>query len=175
MTTQKKRKSKPIREKLTYSCSWGGRKLAFEISISFFEAFFLLGMVGLRSLQLHTRCLTKSWKRLPRDYKLDLRLTQTHRKLKIKHFCPVLLSNPPFTSSKKLQCYSLEWKPKAWPRTQPIWKICVNTHNQWQTQESNLVPLIAFCKEALLGMAVSVALCDWTFCATYGGSGLWRF
>ena len=39
----------------------------------------------------------------------------------------MLQSNPPFTSSKILQC--LEWKPKTWTRTKPIWKIELITTN----------------------------------------------
>ena len=95
----------------------------------------------------------------------------------------MLQSNPPFTSSKILQC--LEWKPKTWTRTKPIWKIELITTNTrvqgpfilWvlthyfntlfhlyiyqkyqKISYSNLITkrpqLSVFCKEALVGLGV---------------------
>jgi len=57
----------------------------------------------------------------------------------------MLQSNPQFTSSKILQC--LEWKPKTWTRTKPIWKVDLITIN-------TRVQLTVFCKEALVGLGV---------------------
>ena len=90
-------------------------------------------------------------------------------------------SHPP----KKLQClcYCLEWKPKTWPITQPIWKIWVNTHKSpilfpWLRSVKRPCWVWLYLWLCVIGLSVQLMVVmdsggfNWVFCLGLGGCGL---